>query len=178
MSSTAATSTPTDHAARNDARRRPGVQIAALVLIVLVAQAAGLVGIPFTARGTESWYGQLDRPWFDPPNWVFAPVWTFLYALIGVAGWRVWRTAASPSRTTALRWWTVQLALNALWTPLFFGAQMPELALGEILVLGASIVATVVAFRAVDRIAAWMLLPYLGWVLYATLLNGAIAVMN
>lgn len=178
MPSTAASTSPTATPEGHHSERGPVADLVALVVIVLLAQTAGLVGIPFTARGTESWYGQLDRPWFNPPDWVFGPVWTFLYALIGVAAWRVWRTDPSEARTRALRWWAVQLALNALWTPLFFGAQVPELALAEILLLAASVVATVVAFRAVDRLATWMLLPYLGWVLYATLLNGAIAVMN
>jgi translocator protein len=121
-------------------------------------------------------YAALQRPAFAPPNWLFGPVWTLLYLLIAVAGWRLWRRGgwASP----ALRLWLLQLALNALWTPLFFGLQWRGLALVEMSLLWASILACLLAARRRDRGAAWLLLPYLGWVGFAWALNAAFWWLN
>ena len=152
--------------------------VATLVGFVLVAQVAGLVGIPFTDRATGGWYDGLDRPWFNPPNWVFGPVWTALYLLIGVAAWRVWRHHEATTRNTALTWWGIQLVLNAVWTPLFFGAQAPLVAFLEIRVLWVAIVVTVREFRRIDGPATVLMLPYLAWVSFATVLNGSIVWLN
>lgn len=169
----------------SDADRRPpsdppsgASQFAALVGFVAAAQLAGLVGLPFTVRTTGGWYDSLDTPVFNPPTWVFGPVWTVLYLMIGVAAWLVWRRTQARGRVDALTWWAVQLVLNAAWTPLFFGARMLWLAFAEILVLWAAIVATTAAFRGVDRRAALLMVPYLLWVTFAAVLNGTIAVMN
>jgi tryptophan-rich sensory protein len=154
------------------------VAAGALVGFIALAQLAGLIGIPFTDRATGGWYDQLDRPWFNPPNWVFGPVWTTLYVLIGVAAWRVWRSADASGRTTALEWWAVQLVLNAAWTPLFFGARALWVAAIEIVVLWVAIVCTIGAFRRLDTVAAWLMVPYLAWVSFAAVLNISIALMN
>lgn len=175
---TGTTSAPTTTGSSTDQRRRGPGAVAALVGFVAVAQLAGLIGIPFTDRATGGWYDRLDVPAFNPPTWVFGPVWTVLYLLIGVAAWLVWRHTDSPQRTTALTWWVVQLVLNAAWTPLFFGAQALWAAFIEILVLWVAIVATTRMFGRVERPAMLLMLPYLAWVSFAAVLNGSIAAMN
>lgn len=171
-----------DRDARTSPRDRadlsPWVSVAALVGFVLLAQLAGLVGIPFTERAIDSWYDGLDKPVFNPPSWVFGPVWTALYLLIGVAAWRIWRRRGHADRASALSWWGIQLVLNAAWTPLFFGAQAPWVALVEIVVLWAAVVITVRQFRRVDTVAAVLMVPYLSWVSFATVLNASIAWLN
>lgn len=150
----------------------------ALVLFVVVSQCAGLVGIPFTDRATDGWYDQLDKPSFNPPSWVFSPVWTTLYLLMGVAAWLVWRHRDSRARTVALALFGVQLVLNAAWTPIFFGAEAPGWALIEQLALNGAALATAVAFWRIDRRAGALLVPYLAWLGFATLLNAAIVSAN
>ena len=166
-------------AARTGPGARTGGRAAlALVVAIGVSQAAGLVGVPFTDRAQDGWYDQLDKPSFTPPSWVFAPVWTSLYALMGLAAWLVWRRPDGPARTTALALFVLQLVLNAAWTPLFFGAQRPALALVELAALDAAAEATTVAFARVDRRAAALLVPYLAWLGFATLLNAGIVIEN
>ena len=107
------------------ARRRPAVALVACVLLVAAIASLGAIAPP------GAWYAGLAKPPFNPPNWVFGPAWTTLYLMIAVATWRLWRAPASPARTRALRLNGVQLALNALWTPIFFGLQLPGLALAS-----------------------------------------------
>lgn len=151
---------------------------AVLAGFVGLSQAAGMVGIPFTERAVGGWYDQLDKPSFNPPSWVFAPVWTTLYLLMGVAAWLVWRHPESRPRTTALTLFAVQLVLNAAWTPIFFGAEAPGWALVEQLLLDAAVIATAVAFTRIDRRAGALLVPYLAWLGFATLLNASIVSAN
>lgn len=125
-----------------------------------------------TATSVNTWYPTLHAPWGKPPNWLFAPVWTTLYVLMGCAAWLVWRRPGSHSAShSALRLWGWQLAANAAWTPLFFGLRSPGLALLMILALIGLLVATIRAFRPVSALATVLLLPYLAWTLYATWLN-------
>lgn len=145
---------------------------------LLLTLAVAWLGSLFTRPAIPGWYAEIDRPWFTPPAWVFGPVWTILYILMAIAAWRVWLTPASTARRSALRWFFAQLALNALWSPVFFALQAPLLGLGVIVLLLAGLAVTVVRFFAVDRPAGWMLVPYLAWVAYATLLNGAIVALN
>jgi benzodiazapine receptor len=165
--------------AGSTARRRHGWR-AGLVLAVLVvgSQGAGLIGVPLTETSPGSWYDQLDKPAFTPPSWLFAPVWTTLYVLIGVAAWLVWRHRDSTRRDVALAIFAGQLVLNALWTPLFFGAELPTVALVDIALLLGAAVATFVAFLRVDRMAALLFAPYIGWVGFATVLNATIVAIN
>jgi tryptophan-rich sensory protein len=123
------------------------------------------------------WYAALDKPWWNPPSWLFGPVWSLLYALMGIAAWRVWCSAA-PDRAVALRWWWAQLVLNAAWTPLFFGLRRPDLAFLEILALEALIIVTIWRSFAVDRVAAALLVPYAAWVGFASVLNLALWRLN
>jgi translocator protein len=150
----------------------------ALAGFVLLTLAVAWVGSLFTRPAIPGWYAGLEKPWFTPPGWVFGPVWTVLYILMAVAAWRVWLAPASAARRSALWWFFVQLALNAVWSPAFFGLQAPLLGLVVIVLLLAALTVTVVRFFAVDSAAGWLMAPYLAWVAYAALLNAAIVVLN
>ncbi len=149
----------------------------ALVVFSAIVAVVAILGSAVTLPKIPTWYAGLEKPAFNPPNWVFGPVWTLLYALMALAGWRVWLGPA-PGRTKALQWFFVQLALNAAWSPIFFGWQRPALALVIIVLLLLAIVFTIMRFWSLDRVAAWALTPYLGWVAFATLLNASIVVLN
>ena len=136
------------------------------VAVTFVAVVGSLAAV--SARST---YAALDLPSWAPPGWLFGPVWTVLYVLIAVSGWLVWRRVGGDRSLTV---YAVQLVLNALWTPLFFGADRYGLALAEILLLDVAVASTIVLFRARHRLAAALLVPYLAWVLFATALNAAI----
>jgi tryptophan-rich sensory protein len=138
----------------------------------------GAIGSLSTASSVDNWYRTLAKPPFNPPDWVFGPVWTVLYVTMGIAGWRIWRAVGLVGGRVALRLFATQLLLNLLWTFLFFGLRSPGVAFFEILLLAAGIVATIVAFRQIDKWAELMMVPYLMWVLFAALLNGAIWYLN
>jgi tryptophan-rich sensory protein len=142
-------------------------------LFVLLAVGGGLVIGAFNVPG--GWYASLEKPPFNPPGWVFGPVWTALYVLIGIAGWRTWRRDRSgwPMRL----WWT-QLVLNFAWSPVFFTLHQIGAALAIVLALFAAIVAFIVTARKLDRTAAWLFVPYAAWVAFASLLNGSILALN
>lgn len=118
-----------------------------------------------------AWYDGLNKPQWNPPGWVFGPVWSTLYTMMAVAAWLVWQRGGFVAQYRALAWFTVQLALNAAWTPLFFGLHLPAIAFGEMLLLWVAIAATLRAFWRVSRLAAWLLVPYLVWVSFAAALN-------
>jgi tryptophan-rich sensory protein len=126
------------------------------------------------------WYASLAKPEWTPPPWVFGPAWTILYAMMAVAAWRLWRRRhARPHESRrALALFTVQLALNLAWTPVFFGMQRPDLALVVIIALWLAIVATIMAAWKACKTAAALLMPYLAWVTFATALNMAIWRLN
>ena len=145
---------------------------------LLLCLGAGALGGFATSRSLETWYPTLIKPSWNPPDAVFAPVWTTLYLLMGVAGWLIWRAPARPSRRRALILFAVQLLLNSLWSMLFFGLRSPGLALVEIVLLWLAILATMVSARDVSRAAAWLLAPYLAWVSFATVLNASIWRLN
>ncbi|CAN5903229.1 tryptophan-rich sensory protein [soil metagenome] len=147
---------------------------------LLTAAAAGLGTLTMRGKGRPDgrWFRNLDKPSFQPPNWVFAPMWTVLYASIAYSGYRVWRAEKSPDRTRALALWGAQLGLNAAWTPLFFGARKPGLALADIIALDAVATSYVVTARRVDPMAAKAFVPYLGWIGFATALNTSIVAKN
>jgi benzodiazapine receptor len=129
--------------------------------------------------GTQStpgpWYEGLDKPPFNPPSWIFGPVWTTLYVLIAIAGWRIWMINAG---SLAMQFWFAQLVFNWAWSPVFFVAEMLWVALAVIAVMLALIVGFIVTARKRDTLAAWLFVPYLAWVSFATLLNFSIAVLN
>jgi len=148
-------------------------QWAVLLLFVALTFLAALGGALFPP-GAD--YAALRRPSFAPPNWVFGPVWTLLYLLIAVAGWRVWRRVGW--RSPALRLWLTQLLLNGLWTPIFFGLGWLGVALLEMALLWIAIALCLAASWRVDRAAGLMLLPYLAWVSFAFVLNAGFWWLN
>lgn len=144
-----------------------------LALVFSVAAIGGRV----TAGSVETWYPTLAKPAFNPPDWVFAPVWTTLYALMAIAAWRVWRVADT-IKQRALTLYGAQLALNLLWSVLFFGWHWIGAALIDIALLLAVIGATGFAFWRADRFAGLCLAPYAAWVAFAAVLNAAIWRLN
>lgn len=150
----------------------------ALVVFLVLSFAAAAVGGLSAAGGTNEWYASIERPSWTPPDWLFGPVWTVLYAAIGVAAWLVWRRRGEFDVTPALAAWGVQLALNAAWTGLFFGLRRPGIAFVEIVVLVVAVAVTTVLFARISTAAGLLLMPYLLWVCFAAALNGAIWHLN
>jgi len=150
-----------------------------LVLALGLCLAVGAVGSLTTAPKIPTWYAGLAKPGWTPPDWVFPIAWTLLYLLMAVALWRLWdRHRPSAERRAAITLFALQLALNFIWTPVFFGLEAIIWGAAVILALWLAIAATIWASAAVDRIAAWLLAPYLAWVTYAAALNLAIVAMN
>ena len=130
------------------------------------------------AGNQDSWYRNLDKPGFTPPDAVFPAVWTTLYAMIAWSGWRVWSAAPSRDRNRALRLWISQLAANAKWSKLFFGQHQKTLALADILALEGAVISYITAARRVDRAAANAFIPYAAWIAFAAVLNAEIVRRN
>jgi tryptophan-rich sensory protein len=153
--------------------------MAALAGFGALTALAAVAGAATQARpGAMRWYRLLAKSRATPPDRAFAVVWPPLYALSAISGWCVWDAPPSRARSVALGMWTAQLVTNAAWSPVFFGARRPRLALGTIVALGASLVGFVAAARKVDRRAAWMTLPYLAWTGFAGYLNATIVAKN
>lgn len=159
------------------ARGRKG-DIAGLVFFLALCFGVSALGGLATATSVGTWYQDLQKPFFNPPDWIFAPVWTVLYVMMAVAGWRVWRASHGEARETALTMFVLQLVLNLIWSFLFFGLQRIDLALVDIVLLLLAIAATIALFRPIDRLAAWLLAPYCAWVGFAALLNLSLWVLN
>lgn len=158
---------------------RATLSLPRLALAVLPVAAASIIAALVTAPNIPAWYAGLTRPAFAPPNWLFAPVWTTLYAMMAYAVWRVLGLApGTPGRAGALAAFAVQLVLNAAWTPVFFGLHSPRGGLVVIGLLLVTILVTIRRFHAVDRPAAWLLVPYAAWVAFATVLNAEVARLN
>lgn len=147
----------------------------ALAAWLVLCFGAATLGAMFTPG---DWYAALKKPAWNPPGWVFGPVWTALYTAMAVAAWLVWRRGGFAKQRRPLTLFLGQLALNAGWTPLFFGLCSPGLALAEILLLWLAIAMTLVAFLRISRVAAWLLIPYLLWVSFAAVLNFALWRLN
>ena len=164
-----------ESASNRPARRRDLLGLGAfLALCLVVSGIGGLV----TATSVGGWYMTLDKPAFNPPNWIFAPVWTLLYLMMAVAGWRVWRSPATAARVNALRLFGLQLALNLLWSVVFFGFQLIGTALIEILMLLSAIVFNTLLFWRIERLAGWLFFPYVLWVSFAAVLNLSLWLLN
>ncbi len=142
--------------------------ILALVGWLLLCFSAASLGAFFMPG---EWYATLKKPSWNPPAWIFGPVWSALYTMMAVAAWLIWKRGGFAVQGRPLAFFLAQLVLNAAWTPLFFGLHQPGIAFAEIVLLWLAIVATLAAFRPVSRTAAWLLVPYLGWVSFATVLN-------
>lgn len=148
----------------------------ALAIAVLVCFGAAALGSWATVRGLRDWYPALRKPSWNPPNAVFGPVWTILYLAMAVAVWLVWRSGGDV--TVALGLFALQLALNAAWSVVFFGQRNPRGGLVVIVGLWLAIAATLVVFLSIDPLAGALFIPYLAWVTFASVLNGAIARLN
>lgn len=144
------------------------------VALAACFSAAGVGGLA-TSRSLKDWYVRLPKPSWNPPNWIFGPVWTLLYLLMAVAVWLVWIERGERDVTGPLTWFAAQLALNVLWSVAFFGLRSPIGGLVVIVALWWAIAATIFVFAPLSALAAAMLVPYLVWVTFATVLNGAIA---
>ncbi|MET7280546.1 TspO/MBR family protein [Kribbella sp. NPDC005582] len=153
---------------------RMPASIVALAAFGLAVAAAALIGV-LAVTDTSGEYAALEQPGWAPPSWLFGPVWTALYVMIAISGWLVWRSTGWTSRLIP---YGVQLVLNAIWTPLFFGAGLRGPALIEIVLLWLAIGWTVATFRKVSTTAAWLLAPYWLWTTFATALNAAVWTLN
>jgi translocator protein len=150
-----------------------------LIICLAVCLLAGLIGSFFTAGSIPTWYAALNKPSFNPPGWIFAPVWTILYILMAIAAFLVWRKGLQANGVKlALFFFALQLILNVIWSILFFNYHSPFYAYIEICALWLSIVLTIVFFYQVSKPAAWLLIPYLLWVSFASVLNFAIWRLN
>ncbi|MCX6695291.1 MAG: tryptophan-rich sensory protein [Candidatus Altiarchaeota archaeon] len=150
--------------------------IVKLIACVLVCELAGVVGSIFAISAIPTWYAGLNKPFFTPPNWVFAPVWTALYLLMGVSLYIVWKRGFSGN--IARLAFAIQLVLNTLWSVVFFGLKSPPAGVVVIVMLWTAILATIIEFRKTSKTAAALLAPYLLWVSYATLLNISVVLLN
>ncbi len=150
-----------------------------LVVSLVLAHGAGVVGAVFTVMSVATWYAFIEKPDFAPPDYLFLPVWLFLYTLMAFAFYLVWRE--STWRTDVrwgIRWYVVQLMLNALWSILFFGLQNPAYGLIDISALFVAIAVTMVYFFRVSKVAGWLMAPYLLWVGFAGILNYVVWILN
>lgn len=150
-----------------------------LFLSILVSQLAGIIGSLFTLSEIRNWYVFLDKPFFTPPNWVFGPVWTLLYTLMGIALFLSCKYGKPAKKATiASYWFYAQLGFNTLWSIVFFGLHNLWGGVITIAILWLLIVQTIRTFYTVNKVAAWLLVPYLAWVTFASALNIALAILN
>ncbi len=149
------------------------------IIAILISQSAGIIGSVFTAKSVKTWYLTLQKPFFNPPGWIFGPVWIFLYTLMGISSYMIWQDRAINNLVKpALIIFGVHLVLNALWSILFFGLKNPGLAFIEIIVLLIFIVIIIFLFYKINPRAAYLLIPYLVWVSFASILNFSIWKLN
>ncbi len=155
------------------------VKIYMLILFILNCLGVGWAGSQVSpGNGSSQWYEQLNKPDWNPPGWLFGPVWTTLYIIMAIAAWRIWKKSGFSDGVTELSVFTLQLILNGLWSFLFFGLQNPGLAFIEIIMLLGTIIFTTWLFFQKDRIAGWLMVPYILWVSFAAVLNRTIWLMN
>ena len=157
-------------------RKRP--LVLGLVVAIAVCFLAAAIGGFATGSSVNDWYAEIRKPSWNPPDWIFGPVWTVLYLMMGVSAWLVWKQSGFKDAGTALFVFATQLVLNTTWSVIFFGLRQPGWALVEILALWTSIVLTIFLFSKHSKPAAALLVPYLLWVTFATVLNYAIWSLN
>lgn len=155
---------------------------AKLLISVIGCELIGILGTPFTTAAIPTWYVTLNKPFFAPPNWLFGPAWTLLYLLMGLAFYLIWKQNAKAQKAkkiqAAKKIFFAQLFLNFIWSPIFFGLRSPFLGLLIIILMWTLIIATIYKFYSLSKWAAYLLIPYLLWVTFATALNGAIWILN
>ena len=150
-----------------------------LIIAIIIPVAVGAISGFFTATGVESWYQTINKPSWNPPGWIFGPVWTTLYVMMGIALFLVWKSDSSDVlKKTAIALFAIQLILNFFWSFIFFDQQQIGWALVEIIVMWFFILLTIFAFGNVSKLAAWLLVPYMSWVSFATILNYTIWKLN
>lgn len=148
------------------------------IVFILVCQMAGIIGSLFTAPAVKGWYTTINKSPLNPPSWVFAPVWTTLFIMMGVAVSIIWLSGKNETRSKALKVFFLQLFLNTLWSIIFFGLKNPALAFVEIILLWFAILYTIILFRKINRKAACLLIPYILWVSFATVLTLSVVLLN
>ncbi|MFA6427676.1 MAG: TspO/MBR family protein [Candidatus Magasanikbacteria bacterium] len=153
-------------------------KIVKFIISIVVPLCAGFVGSLFTTPNIPTWYAGIQKPSFSPPNWIFGPVWTTLFILMGIAFFIIWSQKRTKQRDVAMMAYGVQIVLNVLWSVLFFGMQNPGYAFIEIFVLWIAIFANIVLFYRIHKTAGLLLVPYILWVSFASILNGAIYFLN
>ncbi|AEJ61083.1 TspO and MBR like protein [Spirochaeta thermophila DSM 6578] len=153
-------------------------EIMLFVVAVGICLGVGFLGSSFTMPAIEGWYSTIEKPSFNPPNWIFAPVWTVLFVLMGISLYLVIRKGFSSQVGLAVLLFVVQLILNVLWSFFFFARRSPGLALVDIVILWVAILALILVFVRIERWAGYLLIPYLLWVSFATVLNASIFVLN
>lgn len=149
-----------------------------LLFLMALPLILGFIAGQVTAANIPTWYASINKPWFNPPSFVFAPVWTTLYLLMGYASYRIWQRRDGNRIHIPLALYFSQLALNFLWTFLFFGYHKPDLALAEMLLMWLLILLAIIQFAKIDKPAAWMLVPYISWVSFASVLTYYVMVLN
>jgi translocator protein len=154
------------------------LNVGKLSISVAIPLIAGVLGSLFTGPAVKTWYLVINKPSWNPPSWLFGPVWTMLFILMGVALYLIWSEKMSNKVRWALKMFAAQLVLNILWSVFFFGMGLFWLAFGEIVVLWIAIALTLVDFFKVNKTAGWLLLPYIMWVSFASYLNFTIAALN
>jgi tryptophan-rich sensory protein len=152
------------------------MNITKLVVSIAIPLIAGFIGSLFTTKSIPNWYATIQKPAFNPPNWIFGPVWTTLFIMMGIALYLVW--TSGKLNNSALWIFGIQLGLNALWSILFFGLHSPLWAFVDIIALWFAILATIISFYSVSATASYLLVPYILWVSFATILNWKIMVLN
>ena len=153
--------------------------IVKLIIAIAIPVLVGAISGYFTITGVESWYQTIQKPSWNPPNWIFGPVWTTLYVMMGIALWVVWKEDTSRElKMIAFILFAAQLLLNFFWSLIFFKLEQPGWAFAEIVVLWVAILATIFAFGQVNKVAAWLLVPYIAWVSFAGMLNYTIWRLN
>lgn len=149
-----------------------------LVVSLAISFSAAAIGSLATTPNIPTWYAVIEKPFFTPPNWVFGPVWSFLYLLIGISLYLIWTHNDQLSKRTAYILFGLQMILNTAWSLVFFGLQMPWAGMAIILLLDIAVIATLIRFYRIHKIAGLLLIPYLAWIVFATFLNSGIAILN
>jgi benzodiazapine receptor len=149
-----------------------------LIISITVCYFVAVLGGWATFQSVQTWYLTINKPSFNPPSWLFGPVWSVLYTLMAIAFWLVWKTKDMPSKTFAMQLFLIQLALNLLWSFLFFYFKTPFWAFLEIILMWTTILFTIIYFYKINPWSAYILIPYLLWVGFATILNGSIWILN
>jgi len=150
-----------------------------LIIAIAVSELAGIIGSVFTMSSVQTWYTTLIKPELNPPSWVFGPVWTTLYVLMGISAFLIWKRGWEKQNIRkALSVFALQLSLNTLWSIVFFGLQSPAWALVNIIAMWLAIVWTMILFYKISKPAMWLLFPYILWVSFASYLNYSIWILN